>query len=262
MSNPNLFSLIGKTALVAGASRGIGLAIARQVAAAGARTLMASRSMQVLETHAAQLREQGYSAIPMELDIADPKSVDTLAEQAGAIDILINVAGTNIRKQFEKYSDEEIDRIMRTNLDGIVRLTQKIGAGMIARARGGKIVNIGSLTSLLGLPYLSIYAMTKSALAGLTRVLAAEWGQHNIQVNCIAPGFILTSLNQDMWQPDRMKEWLKGVQSNPRLGTPDDVAPLAVFLCSPASDYITGQVIAVDGGYTTTAVWPFHPAPV
>jgi NAD(P)-dependent dehydrogenase (short-subunit alcohol dehydrogenase family) len=154
-----------------------------------------------------------------------------------------------------------MERIMRTNLDGIVRLTQRIGAGMIARGRGGKIVNIGSLTSLLGLPYLSIYAMTKSALAGLTRVLAAEWGQHNIQVNCIAPGFILTSLNQDMWQPDVMKEWLKGVQSNPRLGTPEDVAPLAVFLCSPASDYITGQVIAVDGGYTTTAVWPFRPAP-
>jgi NAD(P)-dependent dehydrogenase (short-subunit alcohol dehydrogenase family) len=222
---------------------------------------MASRSVQVLESHAAELREQGYSAVAMELDIADRNSVDALVEQAGAIDILINVAGTNIRKPFESYSEEEMERIMRTNLDGIVRLTQRIGAGMIARGRGGKIVNIGSLTSLLGLPYLSIYAMTKSALAGLTRVLAAEWGQHNIQVNCIAPGFILTSLNQDMWQPDVMKEWLKGVQSNPRLGTPEDVAPLAVFLCSPASDYITGQVIAVDGGYTTTAVWPFRPAP-
>ena len=129
---------------------------------------------------------------------------------------------------------------------------------MIERG-SGKIVFIGSLMSTVGLPYVTVYGITKSALAGLTRTLAAEWGPRGVQVNCIAPGFILTDLNGDMWQPERMTEWMRGAQANPRLGTPEDVAPLAVFLSSPGSDYITGQVIAVDGGYTTTARWPFEP---
>jgi len=250
---------MGKTALVAGASRGIGLAIARQIAAAGARTLLASRNYAALEKHATELRDQGYAAVPMGLDIADPSSVDRLASQAGHVDILVNVSGINVRKQFHRYTEEEYEGIMRTNLDGVARLTKKVGAAMIERGQGGKIVMIGSLMSLLGLPYVAVYAMTKSALAGLTRALAAEWGRFNIQINCIAPGFILTDLNRDMWQEEKMQGWLKSVQALPRMGTPEDVAPLALFLCAPASDYITGQVIAVDGGYTTTAVWPFEP---
>jgi NAD(P)-dependent dehydrogenase (short-subunit alcohol dehydrogenase family) len=96
-------------------------------------------------------------------------------------------------------------------------------------------------------------------LAQLTKVLAAEWGRHNIQVNCIAPGFIVTDLNRKMWEDPGLQNWLRSSQANPRLGTPDDIAPVSVFLCSPAADYITGQVVAVDGGYTTTASWPFSP---
>jgi gluconate 5-dehydrogenase len=130
---------------------------------------------------------------------------------------------------------------------------------MIARGAGGKVITIGSLMSLLGLPYLSIYAITKGALGQLTKVLAAEWGKYNIQVNCIAPGFILTDLNRSMWQQPHMSEWLKGSQANPRLGSAEDIAPLAVFLSGRGADYITGQIIAVDGGYTTTSVWPFEP---
>jgi NAD(P)-dependent dehydrogenase (short-subunit alcohol dehydrogenase family) len=101
--------------------------------------------------------------------------------------------------------------------------------------------------------------MSKGALAQLTKALAAEWGRYNIQVNCIAPGFIVTDLNRKMWEAGRMREWVKGAQANPRLGTPDDVAPLAVLLAGRGADYITGQVIPVDGGYSTTAVWPFEP---
>lgn len=258
-NDETMFSLQGKKALIAGAGRGIGLAIAKATAAHGAHVVLAARSLDVLEREAGMLVKQGCSAEPMALDITVHNSIDTVAEACCDIDILVNVAGTNIRKRFEDYSAEEYEQIMQTNLHGIVRLTRNIGKRMIERGAGGKIIQIGSLMSLLGLPYLSIYAMTKSALAGLTRTLAAEWAEHDIQVNCIAPGFILTDLNRSMWQAPEMAEWLKGAQPNPRLGTPQDIAGLSVFLSSPAANYITGQTIACDGGYTTTARWPFAP---
>jgi gluconate 5-dehydrogenase len=255
----DIFSLAGKTALVAGASRGIGLAIAKGLAAAGAHTVLAARSMDKLAEHAAALTAQGHKASAVRMDMADSQSIEGALESLDGIDILINVAGTNIRKPFQDYTRQEYEFILQTNLHGLVELTQKAGAKMIARGAGGKVVTIGSLMSLLGLPYLSIYAITKGALGQLTKVLAAEWGKHNIQVNCIAPGFILTDLNRAMWQQPHMSEWLKGCQANPRLGSAEDIAPLAVFLSGRGSDYITGQIIAVDGGYTTTAVWPFEP---
>jgi NAD(P)-dependent dehydrogenase (short-subunit alcohol dehydrogenase family) len=250
-----MYSLTGKTALIVGASRGIGLAIAQEIARAGAHTILAARSIAKLEEHSAALRVEGFDASALMLDT----SADTESLEVPNVDILINVSGTNIRRPFEKYTEQEYNHVLQTNLHGLVKLTQQVGAGMLARGKGGKIVFIGSLMSLLGLPYLTVYAMSKSALAGLTRSLAAEWGQHNIQVNCIAPGFILTDLNRDMWQRDEMREWLQRSQANPRMGSPADIAPLAAFLSGPGSDYITGQVIAVDGGYSTTAFWPFAP---
>lgn len=250
-----MYSLTGKTALIVGASRGIGLAIAQEVARGGAHTILAARSLDKLEQHSAALRAEGLDATGVMLDTSSASALPELPD----IDILINVSGTNIRKAFEKYTEAEYNHVLQTNLHGIVRLTQTVGAGMLARGKGGKIVFIGSLMSLLGLPYLTVYAITKSALAGLTRTLAAEWGQHNIQVNCIAPGFILTDLNRDMWQQGEMRDWLQRSQANPRMGSPADIAPLALFLSGPGSDYITGQVIAVDGGYSTTSFWPFAP---
>jgi NAD(P)-dependent dehydrogenase (short-subunit alcohol dehydrogenase family) len=246
-------SLQNKTALVVGASRGIGLAIAREVARSGANTILAARNLDALQKEVAALAKEGFHASALPLDVNEPKSTALLPE----VDILINVAGTNIRKRFEQYTKEEIHHLMQTNLIGLTELTQKVGARMVERGTGGKILFIGSLMSLLGLPYLSVYAMTKSAMAGLTRALAAEWGRHNIQVNCIAPGFILTDLNRKMWESPELKNWLAGAQANPRMGTPEDIAPMAAFLCGPGADYITGQVIAIDGGYTTTASWPF-----
>jgi gluconate 5-dehydrogenase len=260
MPDLSLFSLEGKTALVAGASRGIGLAIAQQVARAGARTILAARSADKLNTHAEALRKEGFLAEALALDVTSAESRDALCAALPDVDIMINVAGTNVRKRFETYSVEEYERVMDTNLHGFVYLTQKVGARMVERGKGGKIVFVGSLMSLLGMPYLTVYAMTKSALAGLTRTLAAEWGVHNIQVNCVAPGFIITDLNREMWQAEEMKKWLSGVQAMPRTGTTDEVAALAAFLSTKGADYITGQVIAVDGGYSTTAVWPFKPA--
>lgn len=258
MTLESMFSLSGKKALIAGASRGIGLAIAQATAAAGAHTILAARSKDKLETEAAALRAAGYQADIASLDVTDNESITSIAEAHADADILVVVAGTNIRKRFEQYTPDEYQHIMQTNLHGPALLTQRIGARMIKRGQGGKIVLIGSLSSLLGIPYISIYSMTKSALAGLTRTLAVEWAPHNIQVNCIAPGFILTDLNREMWQPPEMHEWLAGVQANPRLGTPEDIAGLSVFLSSPAAEYMTGQVIASDGGYTATARWPLE----
>jgi NAD(P)-dependent dehydrogenase (short-subunit alcohol dehydrogenase family) len=250
----NIFSLHGKRALVAGASRGIGLAIAKGLAGAGAEVLLAARSLDKLKVEAAAINGAAIA-----LDVTSTDSVRAAAEAAGDVDILVNVAGANIRKRFEEYTPAEYNQILSTNLHGLVQLTQLVGKRMRARGKGGKIISIGSLMSIRGMPYLTVYAITKGALAQLTMTLAAEWGRDNIQVNCIAPGFILTDLNRDMWQRDDMKQWLNGIQANPNLGAPEDVAPLAVFLAGRGSNYITGQVIAVDGGFTTTAVWPFQP---
>ncbi|MDE0123583.1 MAG: SDR family oxidoreductase [Bryobacterales bacterium] len=259
MNYARMFSLEGRTALIAGASRGIGLATARAMAHQGAHTVLAARSSAALRSEAADLRGAGLSARSIRLDVTDEGSIEAAAEACPDADILVNVAGTNIRRRFEDYTREEYELIMQTNLHGIAQLTRIVGGRMAEGGRGGKVINIGSLMSVLGLPYVSIYAMTKSALAGLTRVLAAEWAHADVQVNCIAPGFILTDLNRDMWEPSRMTDWLHKVQANPRLGTPNDIAGLAAFLASSAADYITGQVIAADGGYTTTAKWPFEP---
>jgi len=257
VSPSNIVSLRGKTALVIGASRGIGLAIAKELARAGAHTILTARSLDSLQRESQALLDEGFSAAPLVFDVAAPDW--TVIDSIPEIDIVVNVAGTNVRKNFLDYTRQEYDRLMETNLHGLVAATQHVGRKMIDRGQGGKVVSIGSLMSLVGLPYLSVYAMTKSALAGLTRTLAAEWARHNIQVNCIAPGFILTDLNRAMWQAPVMAQWLSGAQANPRMGTPADIAPLAVLLSGPGSDYITGQVIAVDGGYTTTANWPFEP---
>ncbi len=239
--------------MVSGASRGIGLAIAEATAAAGAVTLVAARSKPELDAIAGRI---GGRAI--QLDFTDEDSISRAAEEAGEVDVLINVAGMNIRKPFEDYTREEIERLMQTNFTGLARLTQLVGRRMIRR-RKGKVIHIGSLSSLLGVPYISIYAATKGALGQLTRALAAEWGRHNITVNCIAPGFILTDLTREVWKDEKMLEWLAGSQAIGRLGTPEDISALAVFLASPQSDYITGQIIAVDGGHSTTTIWPFEP---
>jgi NAD(P)-dependent dehydrogenase (short-subunit alcohol dehydrogenase family) len=252
-----VLKLKSKIALVAGASRGIGLAIAKCIAEEGARTILASRSIGQLEAQAKALREEGLSAAAVHLDFTSSESIKKCADTVGTVDILVNVAGTNIRKPFEQYTRSDYDFIMQTNLHGIFELTQKIGAKM--QAKGGKIINIGSLMSTLGLPYAGIYAISKGAIGHMTKALAAEWAKYNIQVNCIAPGFILTDMNRTMWEAPEMAEWRRGVQANPRMGSVEDIAPLAAFLASKGADYITGQIIAVDGGYTTTAIWPFQP---
>jgi gluconate 5-dehydrogenase len=259
MAGYERFALTGRTVLVAGASRGIGLAIAREVAAAGARTILGARSIDRLREEAALLVADGLQAEAVELDVTDAAAVRSVVDGLPALDGLVNVAGVSIRKRFEAYTEEEYEHILGTNLHAHVRLTKLVGARMLARGAGGKVIFIGSANQLSSLPYLAIYAMTKAALGGLTRALAAEWGSQGIQVNCIVPGLIWTDLTAPVWGDPAIVAWREGVQASRRWGTPDDVAPLAVYLLGPASDFVTGQSIAVDGGYTTTRIWPFRP---
>lgn len=257
MDGTEVFSLQGRTALVAGASRGIGLALARGMAGAGAHTILAARSADVLAARVDELRAAGLSAASVRLDTTDRDEVERVSRELPPIDVLANIVGTNIRKPFIDYSQAEYETLIQTNLSGLVHLTQRVGRRMVERGAGGKVIFVGSLVVHVGMPLVSVYAMTKGALAALTRSLAAEWAPHDIQVNCIIPGMILTELNERMWEPRAMHDWLATAQANPRLGRPDDLAPLAVLLAGPGSDYITGQLIAVDGGHTTTQVWPF-----
>ncbi len=257
------FSLANQVALVIGASRGIGQAIAEALGDAGAHVILASRSLEKLQQIAAAMRARDQQASAVAMDVTDRASISRAVEQAlgahGRIDILVNVAGANIRKRAEDYTPEEYDHLLTTNLKGLFQVTQLVGAAMKERRRG-KIINIGSLTTSIGFPFLSVYAITKGGLGQLSKVLAVEWAPFNIQVNVIAPGFIVTDLNRHMWQRQDMLDWLAATQPNPRVGTPQDVAGLAIFLASPAADYITGQVIFVDGGKTAGSSWPFQPA--
>ncbi len=259
MSGRPWFSLQGRTVLVAGASRGIGLAIAREMARAGAETFLAARSLEALQREAEALRSEGCRAEALRLDLCDRASIETAVRALPEVNVLVNVAGTNLRKRFLDYTEQEYEALLATNLDGVVRLRRQVGQGMIERGRGGKIIVIGSLMTILGLPYMVPYAISKSGLAGLVRVLAAEWACHGIQVNAILPGFILTELTRPIWEKPEMRTWLRSLLPAGRLGSPEDIAPLAVFLAGPGSDYITGQLIAVDGGYSTTALWPLQP---
>ena len=262
MNLEKYFSLAGRVALVVGASRGIGQAIAEALGNAGANVVAASRSLDKLAELAAGMRHRGAQASALALDVTDGASirsgVERVLQDHGRVDILVNVSGTNIRKRAEDYSAAEYDHLLATNLKGLFQVTQLVGAAM-KRQNSGKIISIGSLTTMIGFPYLSVYAITKGGLGQLSKVLAAEWAPYNIQVNVIAPGFIVTDLNRHIWQRDDMLAWLRSTQPNPRVGTPEDIAGLAIFLASPASDYITGQVIAVDGGRMAGSPWPFEP---
>jgi NAD(P)-dependent dehydrogenase (short-subunit alcohol dehydrogenase family) len=249
----NIFSLSGKTALVAGASRGIGLAIAQALAAQGAQTILAARSMDKLEASAKELP----NSRALQIDLANSNSIRDAAESAGAVDILVNVAGTNLRKRFEQFTREEYERILQTNLHGIFELTQLIGAKMIARGQGGKIINMASQAGRRGEALVSIYCASKAAVISLTQSTGLDLIKHRINVNGIAPGVVDTPMWNEVdalfakyeHRPLGEKKRLVG-EAVPfgRMGLPEDHAGAAVFLASADSDYVVAQTLNVDGG--------------
>lgn len=253
------FDLQGKYALVSGASRGMGRAIALGLAQAGAAVAVAARNLDTLEPVAAEIRALGATALALPLDVSQPdqipEAVARVERELGPIDILFNVAGTNVRRPITEIAEAEFDQVMDVNIKGAYFLSREVGKGMIARGRG-KVINIASVTSAIGLAKVTAYACSKGALAQLTRGLAVEWGPHHIQVNAIAPGFILTDFNRKLWENPAMLDWAVGGTPAGRLGQPEDVVGAAIFLSSPASDFISGQVLFVDGGYMAGRPWP------
>ena len=253
------FSLEGRTALISGASRGIGKAIALGLAEAGADVAVGARSREALEAVAAEISAMGARALALPLDVSQvaaiPGAVRQVVDTLGPIDILFNVAGINIRKPAVEVEEDDFDRVMDINIKGAYFLCREVGRGMIRQQRG-KVINIASLTSAIGLPKITVYTSSKGALAQLTKGLAVEWGPHNIQVNAIAPGLIRTDLNQDLWEDRKMLDWALGLTPAGRLGTPEDIVGAAIFLASPAADFVSGQVLFVDGGIMSGSMWP------
>jgi len=249
-----LFDLSGRVALVTGASRGIGEAIARAYAAAGAAVVLASRTQETLDRVADAIREEGGTALPIACHTGDDEQVAGLVERAvselGGIDVLVNNAGTN--PHFGPLLSAEESHWQKTldvNLIGYFRLAKACVPAMAARKRG-KIVNVASIIGHTPHPGLGVYAVSKAAVLMLTRVLALELASEGIQVNALAPGIIKTRFSEALWkEPERSRGFLEQIPAG-RFGEPGDLLGVALYLASAASDYTTGQVLTVDGGQT------------
>lgn len=240
--------LSGKTALVTGASRGIGEGIAKRLAEAGAHVLCAARSLDRVNELAAAITEAGGKATGVELDIAGSGVREKLKEiyaQQEKIDILVNNAGITDDDLFIRMKDEAWENVIRTNLDALFPITQEIAKKMI-RAKWGRIINISSVVGLMGNPGQVNYSASKAAMIGFTKSLALEIGSRNVTVNAIAPGFISTAMT-DAMTPEA-KATLEGRIAVKRLGTIDDVAYAVVYLASDYASYVTGTVLNVSGG--------------
>lgn len=249
---PGLFSLEGRIALVTGASRGIGAAIAKALGEAGADVAVHGNANPA-EATAAAVRAFGRRAATLVADMADPKAPDRLVRETmsalGGLDIVVNNAGIIRRGPTVDTTDEDWHAVLAVNLDGVFRLCRAAGRHMLAAGRGGKIINIASLLSFQGGLNVPAYAASKSAVAGLTRELSNEWAAKGINVNAIAPGYMRTD-NTEALQKDetRNRQILERIPAG-RWGETSDLAGAAVFLASRASDYVNGQILAVDGGW-------------
>ena len=250
MSSP--FSLAGRRALVTGASRGLGRAMAVGLAEAGADVVCASSRAGGASETANAIRAFGREAWEVGADVADRDALAAMADdaerQAGRIDILVNNAGTIRRHPAAEYPMEAWDAVIRTNLDSAWLLSQRLGRGMIERGEG-KIINIASLLSFSGGITVPAYTASKHAIAGLTKALANEWGRHGVQVNAIAPGYFRTDNTQRLQDDPVRSQEISGRIPAGRWGDPADIAGAVVFLASRASDYVTGHVLVVDGGW-------------
>jgi 2-dehydro-3-deoxy-D-gluconate 5-dehydrogenase len=249
-----LFDLSGRVAIVTGGNGGIGLGMAKGLAQAGAAVVIAARDQEKSAGAVGALEALGAKAVALTVDVTDEAScramVDQTAARFGRLDVLVNNAGTNLRKQPEEYSLEEWRMILETNLTSAFMCSQAAYPAM-KQAGGGKIIMIGSMMTIFGASFTSAYAATKGGIVQLAKALACAWAKDGIQVNSVLPGWIDSALTR------RARRDIAGLEERVvartpagRWGAPDDFAGIAVFLASPASDFITGAAITVDGGYS------------
>ncbi len=247
------FSLEGRVALVTGAGRGIGRAIAVALGAAGAAVACAARSRDQVDATAAEITAAGGRARALGLDVTRREQivagVADVAAALGPVDVLVNNAGMTMEKKTTEVTDEDWDAVLATNLSSMFRCARAVAPGMIELERG-KIINIGSMYGVIGVPRYAAYCASKAAVAGLTRSLAAEWARHGIQVNCLAPGYVNTDIPREAMADEKTRALFLSKIPARRIGEPEEVGALAVYLASPASDFMTGQTVYLDGGQT------------
>ena len=249
-----LFDLSNRAAIVTGGNGGIGLGMARGLAAAGASVVVAGRDQDKSKAAVSEVEGLGARALAVAVDVTSQDScramVQESLDQLGRLDILVNNAGTNVRKQPEDYSLEEWHLILETNLTSAFMCCQAAYPAMV-EAGGGKIINIGSMMSIFGASFTAPYAATKGGIVQLSRALACAWAKDRIQVNAVLPGWIDTALTvQGRRDIPGLEERVVARTPAGRWGHPDDFAGIAVWLASPASDFVTGTAIPVDGGYS------------
>jgi len=254
-SNPSaLFDLTGKTALVTGASRGIGLAASTALAEAGADVIVCSRQLAALGDVVKAIESTGRRGIAIQVDVSDPDSVRKMIDEEhrifGKLDILVNCAGVISRKSALDWSVQDWEESIAVNLRGTFLCCQEAGRKMISRKDGGKIINVASLLSRIGVSNIVPYASSKGGVASLTRSLAVEWAKYRINVNAVGPGYVRTEMTRALQEDPARSSTIVSRIPMGRWGTPHDLKGAFVFLASPASDYITGQIIYVDGGWS------------
>jgi NAD(P)-dependent dehydrogenase (short-subunit alcohol dehydrogenase family) len=253
MTQPQ-FNLQGKIALITGASKGIGESMARLMAAAGARVVVSSRKQEALDALAEDIKKEGGEATGIAAHVGDMSQVHALVEKTvatyGGVDILVNNAASNpVFGPVVECDTAAFDKIMDVNVKAPFELGKLVYPSMKSRG-GGSVINISSIGGLSPEPHLGIYSVSKSALVMLTKVMAKEWGRDNIRVNAICPGLIQTKFSQALWQNEEiLKRFLKATPLN-RMGQPDEIGALALFLASDFSAYCTGTVFTADGGLT------------
>jgi gluconate 5-dehydrogenase len=261
----DLFDLSGRTAIVTGTSRGLGQYFARALAKAGADLVLTGRTRATLLPFAEEIAKLGRRAVPLELDVRNQESIERMAaaaEQAfGRIDILVNNAGMNIRKPALDVTWDDWNTILDTNLRGSFFVAQAVARRMVPR-RYGRIINIGSVTSVAGYAGLAPYGASRGGIRQLTMSLADDWGPHGITVNCLAPGWFQTNQNKVMYEDKEWVEYLSDRIPVKRPGQPNDLDSAVVFLAAESSRYITGQTLLVDGGISTGAVRSLPTKPI